>query len=91
MQTYRILISDFDRDLESVDVTWVGRRFRWEDTNLTQANMVNPYLEALACNTKKPPATCLALAVAYAYPDASIEIMTPQDVAKADALPSTDG
>jgi len=87
MQTYRVLISDFNHELESSDITWVGRRFRWDDTNLTQANMVNPYIEALASNTKKPPATCIALAVAYAYPDASIEVMTPGDIAKADAAP----
>ncbi len=87
MQTYRILISDFDTELRSVDVQWIGRQFRWGAGDITVSKMAD-YLQALADNTRKPPVTCMELAATYAFPQASIEVMHPGQVAKADATPT---
>lgn len=84
MQTYRILISDFDEEIQSIDVEWVGRQFRWGGGNAPPEKMQD-YLQALADNTRKPHVSCMALAATYAFPEASIEVLLPGQVEAADA------
>ena len=90
METYRILISDFDEEIKTVDASWVGRKFRleWVFKGSEAVDMMVHYLSALAMNTKKPIPTCLALAAKYACPEASITIMTPEDIAKVETVPT---
>jgi hypothetical protein len=86
MQTFRILISDFDTEIQTIDVQWVGRQFRWGAGDV-DAGKMQDYLQALADNTRKPPVSCMELAATYAFPEASIEVMNPEDITKADAAP----
>ena len=90
MEMYRILISDFDEELKTIEASWVGRKFRleWVFTDPGSVDMMVHYLSALSVNTRKPIDICLALAAKYAFPDASIEVMTPEDIAKVDAIPT---
>lgn len=88
MLTYRILISDFDAELRTIELIWVGRRFRWGAGCGDSAEKMDAYLQALADNTRKPLLTCMELAATYAFPEAAIEVMTPEDIAKADATPT---
>lgn len=85
METYRILISDFDEELRTTDITWVGRRFKWGTGCEWIPASMTVYLLALVDNTRKPLVTCMALAAKHAFPEASIEVMTPEDIAQADA------
>ncbi len=88
METYRILISDFETELSSFDISWLNRKFRWVTEDSLPPDAMHDYLTALADNTKKPIAACLTLAAQHAFPDASVTIMTPSDIAKADAVPA---
>lgn len=87
MLTYRILISDFDEELRSVDVHWVGRQFRLDRIMANDAfvDTMHTYLSALSDNTRKPLMACMTLAAKHAFPEASIEVMHPGQVKAADA------
>lgn len=89
MQIFRLLISDFDSELRSIDVSWIGRKFQWtrEDASTGAVDRMHDYLIALADNTRKPITTCLRLAAKHAFPDASIEVMNPTQIAQADEVP----
>lgn len=87
METYRILISNFDESLQTFDISWMNRKFRWETEALEIPDALHIYLTALAENTRKPPSVCLTLSANHVWPEASVTIMTPEQVATADAAP----
>ena len=87
METYRILISHFDESLQTFDISWMNRKFRWETNETNLPNALHIYLTALAENTRKPPSVCLTLSANHVWPEASITVMTPEDIAEADAAP----
>lgn len=73
MKTYLVTVSNFDSPNLSFDISWINRKFRWEDPEQIQSEF-HSYLSALADNTKKSPVICMSLAAKYMWPDASVQI-----------------